>query len=1505
MKLANKALLISVGLALVLTMFVAVCGSLARTKRPQGNQLRQSRPIDQLQQAAHHPISQAEWMRLFHSPEFGFLGPVSIQDLASSVNVSSLSLNPPPNGTASQQYMKVTSGVSDFTSSFTIEAWIKPAASNVSQTIISRYNEGTPSPAQGGYLLWITAANQLKFAVYQNAATNSGTVLSGPTILPGGGWRHVAAVYDAGNSRLRLYVDGHQVASTAGSAPVSSTTTLRVGRENNGLSVYSGLVDEVRVTTGVVYTGDFVPLTHLDAATGVANTLVQGLWNFDNSTNPGLDATGNGNPPNGITAFFGAPAPILSSDVPPLPQASYEGYHDAADCTQISGWAADHNHLNVSISVDIYDGSTKLITIPANLSRPDVGAYLGDNGLHGFSYSVPSSLRDGRLHSIKVQFAGTTTNLGNTPLFITCSIPGVVPSATFVKQDLTTHGNWQGVYGSDGYQVIGESSSLPAYAAINTTGQSLYVWAPSTSNVSALQKALNPADRIAATVYSSTTFTVGVSFADGQAHQLALYLLDWDLAGRRQRIDILDASNNNSLNSQTVDSFSQGSYLVWTLKGNLKIKVTNLSGPNAVVSGLFFGNTSTPTPTPTPTPSSTPTPTPTPTPSPTPTPGGGLVGYWKLDEGAGSSTSDSSGNANAGTLINGPAWISGKVGNALQFNGNNSYVQVGSRPSLIVSSALTMSGWVNPNPGTSGYRAIISKEGEYELALVNGQVAWVIANGYPGWTWFNTNYFPQPGTWTHVAVVYDGSSIKTYGNGVLQQTLSGASGNIGDADSSQNDFRIGGRQAPYLEYFLGGIDEVRVHSRALSGAEIQALVTSAPPPTPTPTPTPDPGPSPPDLTVNQIGRLSSVSNGSMSISYAYDPLGRSTGSVYRLDGIDHVYVNSYGYSQNSAMSGPGDVMTSQTFPDKEVVAYTYDLSGAQQSIKTTPSGGSQQTILSSVMRNARGETLVSKYGNGTTSIHKYNETTNLFLNQIQTARGGTVTIVDGVPQITGGTTLQNYSFSFDSNGNVTGVTDSLHSSLNATYGYDTLDQLVSMTSGPAINYGYDAIGNLIKKESATVNQTYGGTQSCAGCGPVRGPHALASATRGSVTTTYNYDPNGNLLASSDGTINTAITWNSENMPTQSTRAGLTIQRFYLGEALWKKIETGAQNVTTYYLPSLRKENGGYRKFFGGFAERSPNGTLQYYHGDHLGSASLITDISGQITRFQAYMPYGEDRFVDDRTGGSFSPRYQFNFKEKESSGFYDYGARLYNPNTGRWLSPDSNATDGLNRYAYVKNNPLRFSDPTGHFLFPPSLFCQSDLLLRRSGNRGYRPKWVSSNKGSQLNGWRTVPAVPPDHPTDQISADPRARRDFNTEIEFELGAYRFIYTTGTEYVLGVGDRTKQFFSFDVSPMHFLEKELELPGLNWSPFSVSFPARLPRESIYAEHKSSLFIPGMVLRFDNHMDEPPLEFRPGIHGSNGIAAWPRIGFTGEMFKDGLGISWPFSRQREWGEPWNKDH
>jgi len=171
------------------------------------------------------------------------------------------------------------------------------------------------------------------------------------------------------------------------------------------------------------------------------------------------------------------------------------------------------------------------------------------------------------------------------------SAPPPTGTAAFIKTDTTTAGTWKGVYGADGYNVIGDTVTSPAYVTLTPAGNALYTWASSTSDPRALQKASSATDRIAACWYSGASFTIDLAFKDSNSHQIALYLLDWDFygGGRTQRMDILDG-NGNILDTRAVSNFVNGEYLVWNLSGHVIIRITNTNpAGNAVVSGLFFG----------------------------------------------------------------------------------------------------------------------------------------------------------------------------------------------------------------------------------------------------------------------------------------------------------------------------------------------------------------------------------------------------------------------------------------------------------------------------------------------------------------------------------------------------------------------------------------------------------------------------------------------------------------------------------------------------------------------------------------------------------------------------------------------------------------------------------------------------------------------------------------------------------------------------------------------------
>ncbi len=214
-----------------------------------------------------------------------------------------------------------------------------------------------------------------------------------------------------------------------------------------------------------------------------------------------------------------------------------------------------------------------------------------------------------------------------------------------------------------------------------------------------------------------------------------------------------------------------------------------------------------------------------------------LAGWWKFDEGSGSSAADSAGG-NTGTILS-PAWTTGPVGPAaLSFDGLSSYVNVGSPPALNLAAAnqFTLSAWVYPTATPNG-AGVISEQFDggadtsvqYELGFdMDGGAAgearatvgfYDAANG--GWHLAKDTVNVALNTWTFITGTWDGTTLKIYKNGSLVN--SSTPGGALPAAGFTN-VRLGHRHDTYgTHLFPGKIDDPRIYGRALSPADIAAL----------------------------------------------------------------------------------------------------------------------------------------------------------------------------------------------------------------------------------------------------------------------------------------------------------------------------------------------------------------------------------------------------------------------------------------------------------------------------------------------------------------------------------------------------------------------------------------------------------------------------------------------------------------------------------------------------------
>lgn len=177
--------------------------------------------------------------------------------------------------------------------------------------------------------------------------------------------------------------------------------------------------------------------------------------------------------------------------------------------------------------------------------------------------------------------------------------------ATYVAQDNLTRGNWQGVYGTEGYWIPNtinynaqqmSALCLPVYATVNgpiytnAYAGCAVTWADPSSDNRALEH-LGSAARIQSAYYvgvDGSTLCWDLNFVDGLTHRIEMYFVDW-WGGRAETVDILDANDNTVLDTRALTGFTGGTYLVWDMGGHVIIRLTGTTG-YPVFSGLFFGS---------------------------------------------------------------------------------------------------------------------------------------------------------------------------------------------------------------------------------------------------------------------------------------------------------------------------------------------------------------------------------------------------------------------------------------------------------------------------------------------------------------------------------------------------------------------------------------------------------------------------------------------------------------------------------------------------------------------------------------------------------------------------------------------------------------------------------------------------------------------------------------------------------------------------------------------------
>lgn len=473
-----------------------------------------------------------------------------------------------------------------------------------------------------------------------------------------------------------------------------------------------------------------------------------------------------------------------------------------------------------------------------------------------------------------------------------------------------------------------------------------------------------------------------------------------------------------------------------------------------------------------------------------------------------------------------------------------------------------------------------------------------------------------------------------------------------------------------------------------------------------------------------IGQLHQAgsSDGKYLLTNFYDgEFGRIYRADERIDGITYRRDTSYDqYHRIKKATYPGVLKRLKVESVYNNLGYQIELRNADNA----------SDIYHSLIKvDAQGNTLEEILGNGVKTVREFDLVTNRIKN-----------IKSWLPTDWLAPSIQELDFEFDVLGNLELREDRIQN-FRETFEYDSLNRLTDSYAdfGNAdirhTEVSYDAIGN-IKSKTGVGSYSYGATCN----GVTAGPHAVTSITSPK-SSNYCYDHNGNMISGDGRTIQ----YSAFDKPI-SIQKGNVISEISYGpdRNRYKRIDTTSSGTTTYHYVGglyerLSKSNGDVeeRSFIGGLAiysvvkksDEPLEESTNFLHKDHLGSVTVITDSIGRIREEFSFDPWGKRRApslhkLQQELGswGTLSGYEKSNLtigsnilasaitnqgftghEQLDGVGLIHMNGRVYDAELGRFISADPFVQDrtnlqALNRYSYVQNNPLSYTDPSGYFL---------------------------------------------------------------------------------------------------------------------------------------------------------------------------------------------------------------